>query len=348
MATPNKKDLDAKDLEKARTELNKFKGLCEEAKEKSNSLGFTDFVAKIDSKLGETQLVTAEKHLEVAQKISKKNMKEAKEIAELAVKEVLGAAEPTTADIKNKKDALKKELDTFINKGVTKEPSATKEGGEGGEGGKGAAPSAGKKGEGKKSKGKSPEKIITDAENLLSQKKYENARKAAAELMRLAKENSDAELEKRASDLVEKIRAEEFKGLEEKVAKEKEATNPLAEEEVSYYLQGLMKRDPDINKRLADEIKEAYDDQKKIIQSHLSAAKEDSHELELVKKTFFDHYSEIEMEYNKRIRNLPGDARDKVYVKKKPAENFTELKVLFYDLSQKEAGEMNKFISEWK
>lgn len=353
MATPNKKDLDAKDLEKARTELNKFKGLCEEAKEKSNSLGFTDFVAKIDSKLGETQLVTAEKHLEVAQKISKKNMKEAKEIAELAVKEVLGAAEPTTADIKNKKDALKKELDTFINKGVTKEPSATKEGGEGGEGGKGAAPSAGKKGEGKKSKGKSPEKIITDAENLLSQKKYENARKAAAELMRLAKENSDAELEKRASDLVEKIRAEEFKGLEEKVTKENEVSGLLTEEEVENYLKGLMEKtskekNPDVIGALRSEVIELHEENKKEIAADLAKAKEDSHELEMIKKMFLDRFSKIEDDSSKRMDSFPWDARKNVTVQSKPPADLTELKVFFYELTRKDAVELKKFISEWK
>ena len=329
-------------LSEAKRQLDGFTSKCSKSKVLAHELGLAQSEEKMNQLLGETVLVAAKAHLDEAVNISGSDMKKAKAVA-LEAAEIL-RNHPIPQPFEAARASILNAVNEFVRKGITTVPPTPDA--------KGTSPTADADAAGP-TDSDAVNKIVARAENLLSKKKYAEARKAASELVKLAKENSDAELEKRASDLVEKIRKEEFKELEEKVTKENEVSGLLTEEEVENYLKGLMEKtskekNPDVIGALRSEVIELHEENKKEIAADLAKAKEDSHELEMIKKMFLDRFSKIEDDSSKRMDSFPWDARKNVTVQSKPPADLTELKVFFYELTRKDAVELKKFISEWK
>jgi hypothetical protein len=330
-------------LSEAKRQLDDFTSKCSKSKVLAHELGLAQSEEKMNQLLGETVLVAAKAHLDEAVNISGSDMKKAKAVA-LEAAEIL-RNHPIPQPFEAARASILNAVNEFVRRGITTVPPTPDA--------KGTPPPTADAGAAGPSDSDAVNKIVARAEKLLSKKKYADARKAVAELVKMAKENSDAELEKRASDLVEKIRAEEFKGLEEKVTKENEVSGLLTEEEVENYLKGLMEKtskekNPDVIGALRSEVIELHEENKKEIAADLAKAKEDSHELEMIKKMFLDRFSKIEDDSSKRMDSFPWDARKNVTVQSKPPADLTELKVFFYELTRKDAVELKKFISEWK
>ncbi|MBI5880685.1 hypothetical protein HZB90_00990 [archaeon] len=324
-------------LSEAKRQLDGFTSKCSKSKVLAHELGLAQSEEKMNQLLGETVLVAAKAHLDEAVNISGSDMKKAKAVA-LEAAEIL-RNHPIPQPFEAARASILNAVNEFVRKGITTVPPTPDA--------KGTSPTA-DAGAAGPADSDAVNRIVASAEKLLSQKKYAEARKVVAELVKLAKEQSDADLEKRAADLVEKIRNEQFKGLNARIDAWTKEERLLNEKQLEEFIANNKERAKDPIGALKEKAAEIPELCKKDADGFLRQAKANSYELEQVRKIILEYFSGLTEKILKRILNLPLEARNKISDKDKLPANPAEENVFFYRNLDYNLDEVKRFVVEWK